>query len=119
MPVTSTTLTVPATNRVNGRYEVVGAIGAGGQGAVLRASDAGPERARLVWSAARDLAGALATLHAVGVLHHDVTPANVMVVGAGASARAVLLDLGLATAGRVAIARGTPAYMAPEALGGG
>ena len=33
------------------------------------------ERARLLWSVARDLADALAALHGAGLLHHDVTPA--------------------------------------------
>ncbi len=77
------------------------------------------ELARLIWSVARDVAGALAVLHAAGLLHHDVTPGNILVVGRGADARAVLVDLGLA---RPAIAtgeaRGTPRYLAPEALGG-
>jgi transcriptional regulator with GAF, ATPase, and Fis domain len=76
------------------------------------------ERPRLLWSIARDVAGALAVLHAAGLLHHDVTPANVLLVGTGAAARAVLVDLGLATSGRAATARGTPAYLAPEALAG-
>ncbi len=63
------------------------------------------------WSALADLAGALATIHAAGLVHGDVAPQNVLV---GAS-RVVLVDLGLASGTG---ARGTPAYMAPEALAG-
>jgi transcriptional regulator with GAF, ATPase, and Fis domain/Tfp pilus assembly protein PilF len=64
-----------------------------------------------VWALLADLAGALAVIHGAGLVHGDVTPANVLIE----AERAVLVDLGLAaTTG----ARGTPAYMAPEALAG-
>jgi serine/threonine-protein kinase PknK len=77
------------------------------------------ERARAIWTIAADVAAALAVVHGAGLVHHDVAPGNVIVVGAGADARAVLLDLGLCTVrGGGGDARGTPAYMAPEALAG-
>ncbi len=77
------------------------------------------ERPRLGWIVAADVASALAHVHAAGLCHCDVTPANVLVVGRGDQARAVLIDLGLsAMRGALGAARGTLAYMAPEALTG-
>ncbi|HET9990956.1 MAG TPA: serine/threonine-protein kinase, partial [Kofleriaceae bacterium] len=64
-----------------------------------------------IWSLLADLAGALAVIHASGLVHGDVAPQNVLL----ADDRAVLVDLGLASG---AGARGTPAFMAPEALAG-
>ncbi|HTJ42476.1 MAG TPA: serine/threonine-protein kinase, partial [Kofleriaceae bacterium] len=87
--------------------------------APLRSPKSAAALARMIWSAASDLAGALAAVHAAGLLHHDVAPQNVLWVGTGEQARAVLLDLGLSTARRaLGAARGTPAYLAPEALAG-
>src|SRR5207302_965697 len=54
---------------------------------------------------------ALATIHAAGLVHGDVAPQNILVDGK----RAVLVDLGLSGGHG---ARGTPAYMAPEAFAG-
>jgi len=65
-----------------------------------------------IWALLADVAGALATIHAAGIVHADVAPQNVLV---GADGRSVLVDLGLAAGSG---ARGTPAYMAPEALAG-
>ncbi len=77
------------------------------------------DRPRLLWTAAIDVAAALAHIHAAGLCHCDVTPANVLLTGSGERARAVLIDLGLsAVRGVVGEARGTLAYMAPEALAG-
>ena len=74
-------------------------------------ADARPWDAAGLWSAAVDLAGALAVIHASGLVHGDVAPQNVL-VGDG---RVVLVDLGLAGGSG---ARGTPDYMAPEAFAG-
>jgi tetratricopeptide (TPR) repeat protein len=66
------------------------------------------------------LARSLQSVHDAGVVHRDVKPANILVRPDG---RAVLIDFGLAwlaDAGGEATrsgAFGTPAYLAPEALG--
>jgi hypothetical protein len=60
------------------------------------------------------LARALAALHAVGAVHRDVKPSNVLVTAEG---RAVLLDFGLVSAASIETTQsgaGTPEYMAPE-----
>ena len=78
-------------------------------------------RRTLFARAAIDLASALAHLHARGIMHGDVSPANVRLSSADAAApRAVLIDFGLAGPARAAdgVARGTLGYAAPEALTG-
>lgn len=59
------------------------------------------------------VASALEVLHTLGIVHRDVTPANVMVLKDG---RAVLIDFSLAavigTRGQAGV--GTPLYCAPE-----
>ncbi len=81
-----------------------------------RAVAAAEQRDAALLVIAEDVAAALAYLHAAGLLHCDVKPANVLCPGDG---RAVLVDLGLSLArGVVGAARGTVAYMSREALAG-
>ena len=76
----------------------------------------GPARAALVWRIGVQLAAGLAHLHAAGLRHRDVKPANVITCADG---RAVLIDLGLALARDAhGLAAGTPGYVAPEELFG-
>ena len=70
---------------------------------------------REVCSILRDVASALALLHARGLVHRDLSPRNVRIV----DGRAVLFDFGvLIDAGVSGEVAGTPAYIAPEMLYG-
>ncbi|AUX45091.1 protein kinase [Sorangium cellulosum] len=70
------------------------------------------------------LCSALAAVHAVGIVHRDVKPSNVILCEQGAGIRVVLLDFGIAklldttelslTSSRHVV--GTPAFMSPEQL---
>jgi len=71
-----------------------------------------------VRDAFRQLAEAVAFLHANGVVHRDIKPSNVMITPEG---RVVLLDFGLAADPRsedldAGIVVGTPGYMSPEQI---
>jgi CheY-like chemotaxis protein/tRNA A-37 threonylcarbamoyl transferase component Bud32 len=84
----------------------------------LQLKESGPLPWIRVASLIRDLAGAVAHLHAHDILHRDIKPANILLSEAGA----VLVDLGLAkhlrdqqlTGSHTMI--GTPLYIAPEVL---
>ncbi|GAB3132059.1 serine/threonine-protein kinase [Microbispora hainanensis] len=88
-----------------------------------RLRDAGPLGPREVRDIGIKIADALAAAHAVGVLHRDVKPANILVNSYGMVA---LSDFGLATmpgqggaaGGEVSVTREslTPAYAPPEAF---
>ena len=71
---------------------------------------------------ARDVLGALALVHAQGVLHRDVKPANIVVRGAEPIERAELIDFGLGRSAGLDVSPrdepvGTARYLAPEAAG--
>ena len=80
----------------------------------------GDDLAARIWGLLSDAAGALAAIHAAGLVHGDVAPQNLLL---GDHAW-VLVDLGLSGASGASGAlgargaRGTPAFMAPEAIAG-
>ncbi|MGI5206989.1 protein kinase domain-containing protein [Spirillospora sp. CA-108201] len=81
----------------------------------------GPLPPGRVASIGAQIAGALRAAHAIGVLHRDVKPANVLVTG---DDRAVLTDFGIAqvagdaTLTGTGLIMGSPAYMSPERVNG-
>lgn len=127
---------------VGGRYAVIGMVGRGGMGDVYRAvqmplgrqvalevirQDAPEEagsRSRFLEEAKR-VAAVLARVHAEGVLHGDLKPANVMCLDTPFEEDEIkLLDFGLsrwmADAGRrTGFVMGTREYMAPEQFADG
>jgi Tol biopolymer transport system component len=83
-------------------------------------ADTGPLGPAEAAAIGRTLCGALAAVHAAGLVHGDVKPSNVMRERGG---RIVLLDFGAASllgegATTAVAAQGTPAVLAPELLDG-
>jgi hypothetical protein len=76
---------------------------------------------RTVLAICAEVAAALASAHARGIVHRDVTPGNVMLTSAGAK----VVDFGISAligedeVGEDGSLLGTPAYLAPERLDGG
>jgi transcriptional regulator with GAF, ATPase, and Fis domain len=85
----------------------------------LRSSLSAPDSLLLATQVARDIGRALSDLHASGVAHNDVKPANIVIAEpAGAAAqRCTLIDLGLATASHdTRVHGGTPRYLGVDLL---
>jgi serine/threonine protein kinase len=102
-------------------YFVMDHVGGGNLAEIIKLGPLPPADA-LWWGA--DLARAVAALHEEGVVHRDITPANLLLrptradQTGGGTHRIVLADLGLAKrvaeASGLTQAVGTPSYMAPE-----
>jgi hypothetical protein len=90
--------------------------------AAIRARDGAVEPLEWNLRVLRSVCNALELAHSRGVLHRDLKPENVML---GKFGEVYLLDWGLALSGDHSLRQaqpgmvGTPAYMAPEMLGGG
>ena len=83
-------------------------------------ADHGPLRGEALADLAETIASALAEAHGAGVIHRDVTPANVMMGSRGP----VLIDFGLSHRAddprltREGMVSGTAGYVAPEVIDG-
>jgi tetratricopeptide (TPR) repeat protein len=85
-------------------------------------SDAHPIELRRCLGLLRQLVDAVVTIHAHGVIHRDISPANVIVIETEDGERAKLLDFGLAKADTMTTLTeagellGTLSYLAPERI---
>lgn len=93
------------------------------EGRTLRTmmDDEGPLALSRIWQIMDPLLGALQWIHSRGVVHADLKPENIMLVGGADQLR--LIDFGVASVGVLRSAWpgevcGTPGYLAPEALSG-
>ncbi|XP_040380325.1 mitogen-activated protein kinase kinase kinase 17-like [Oryza brachyantha] len=100
----------------DGSYQMFLEFAPGGSLADVVARSGGRLEERAVGEYAADVAGGLAYLHGMGLVHGDVKSRNVVVGGDG---RAKLADFGCARwAGSARPIGGTPAFMAPEVARG-
>ena len=76
--------------------------------------------ASLVLHLGRQVASALAAVHARGVIHRDLKPDNLFLIERSGRTDATLIDFGVAQADgeRDGVVAGTPAYLSPEAAAG-
>jgi serine/threonine protein kinase len=85
--------------------------------------DSGPVPAGELVRVARELAGAIGSIHGAGVVHRDVKPSNVLIDDDGG--RPVLIDFGIAhltddvRITLTGLVMGTPGYLSPEVINGG
>jgi eukaryotic-like serine/threonine-protein kinase len=83
----------------------------------------GPLPIEDVWRLLRELLDALAAAHAIGVVHRDMKPDNVLLAAQHAmitdfGIAKVLTDVGSTSLTATGLAIGTPLYMAPEQISG-